>query len=94
MKYVPTFYLQHKMEEIEVSKDVAYVLDNKLYIHVKFGIWERCGNRELTNEEIVGLCETGKKEEFNVVVCWTGSLENRRKRVDEYLKCEKLATEE
>ena len=94
MKYVPTFYLQRKMKEIEISKDIAYVLDNRLYIHVKFGIWEKCWGRELTNEEIAELCEKGEKEEFNVVVCWTGDLEHRRKRVSEYLKCEKAATEE
>lgn len=93
MKYVPTFYLQQKMKEIKVARHVVYILDNKLYIHVKYGIWERCGNRALTNEEIVDLCKRGKEEEFNVVVCWTGELQHRREQLAEYLKCEGLATE-
>ena len=94
MKYVPTFYLQHKMKEIEVARHVVYILDNRLYIHVRFGIWEKCWGRELTNEEIVELCEKGKKEEFNVVVCWTGSLQHRREQLDKYLKCEKATVVE
>lgn len=89
MKYVPTLYLKLMMKEIPISKDVTYVLNNDVYLYERFGVWKKYNPEKLTSEKIVEFCEMGKEHNQEVVVCWTGNLDHRRKQLGEYLKCEK-----